>query len=75
MDIKKNASPADIKKAYRKKSLTNHPDKNPDDPDAVSKFQDIATGTTNISLILFQLMKCSQIQISAGSMTDAARSV
>lgn len=38
LDIKKNASPADIKKAYRKKSLTNHPDKNPDDPNAVSKF-------------------------------------
>jgi DnaJ-class molecular chaperone len=38
LDIKKNASPADIKKAYRKLSLIHHPDKNPDDPDAVSKF-------------------------------------
>lgn len=38
MQIKKNASPADIKKSYRKLSLENHPDKNPDDPDAVTRF-------------------------------------
>ena len=38
LQIKKNASPSDIKKAYRKLSLANHPDKNPDDPNAVSKF-------------------------------------
>ena len=38
LGIKKNSSPADIKKAYRKLSLQNHPDKNPDDPDAKRKF-------------------------------------
>ncbi|CDW83960.1 domain containing protein [Stylonychia lemnae] len=43
LQIKKNASPSDIKKAYRKLSLINHPDKNPDDPSALNRFQDIAS--------------------------------
>jgi DnaJ-class molecular chaperone len=38
LQVKKNATPADIKKSYRKMSLLHHPDKNPDDPDAVTKF-------------------------------------
>ena len=38
LNIKKNASPSDIKKAYRKLSLQYHPDKNPDDDSAKSKF-------------------------------------
>lgn len=38
LQIKRNASPADIKKSYRKLSLVNHPDKNPDDPSAINRF-------------------------------------
>ena len=38
LGIKKNASPSDIKKQYRKLSLLHHPDKNLDDPTAKSKF-------------------------------------
>jgi len=41
LGVPKNASTNDIKKAYRKLALLNHPDKNPDDPSAASRFQEI----------------------------------
>lgn len=43
LEVPKNASPADIKKAYRAMSLKWHPDKNPDDPSAVDKFTDVSS--------------------------------
>ena len=49
LDIKKNASPADIKKAYRKLSMQYHPDKNPDDEEAKGKFQDVAAAYEALS--------------------------
>lgn len=38
LDISPEATSAEIKKAYRRKSLETHPDRNPDDPLASSKF-------------------------------------
>jgi len=43
LGVKKDASTEDIKKAYRQLALQYHPDKNPDNPDAESKFKDISS--------------------------------
>lgn len=38
LDIPSDATEKDIRRAFRKKSLETHPDKNPNDPLAASKF-------------------------------------
>lgn len=42
LGIQPTANAADIKKAYRKKSIQEHPDKNPNDPTATERFQAIS---------------------------------
>ncbi|XP_066142970.1 dnaJ homolog subfamily C member 17 [Euwallacea fornicatus] len=42
LEIEPSSSTADIKKAYRKKALQCHPDKNPDDSEAVKKFHQLS---------------------------------
>jgi molecular chaperone DnaJ len=42
LQVPRSASKDDIKKAYRKKALEYHPDKNPDDKEAEEKFKEAA---------------------------------
>lgn len=49
LGIEKDAGESEIKKAYRKQALVNHPDKNPDDPEAEARFKDVGEAYTTLS--------------------------
>ena len=42
LEVAKNATADEIKKAYRKKALQYHPDRNPGDKEAEEKFKEAA---------------------------------
>ncbi|XP_056634929.1 dnaJ homolog subfamily C member 17 [Diorhabda sublineata] len=42
LNVDVNSPTSEIKKAYRKQALQCHPDKNPDDPNAVKKFHELS---------------------------------
>ncbi|GAB7339690.1 hypothetical protein MBLNU457_6266t1 [Dothideomycetes sp. NU457] len=49
LGVEKDANDAEIKKAYRKMALVNHPDKNPDDETAAERFKDIGEAYETLS--------------------------
>ena len=49
MGISRNANKNQIKKAYRKLAKERHPDRNPDDPKANEKFQDLGAAYEALS--------------------------
>lgn len=51
LGVEPGAEMKDIKKAYRRLSLIKHPDKNPDDPLAVTEFIQITKAYTVSSII------------------------
>ena len=42
LGVSRNASGAELKKAFKKLAMTYHPDRNPDDPSANKKFKEAA---------------------------------
>jgi molecular chaperone DnaJ len=49
LGVSRDASPEEIKKAYRKLARENHPDRNPDDPKAEDRFKSIQEAYDTLS--------------------------
>ena len=56
LGVSRDVSDADLKKAYRKKAVKYHPDKNPDDKAAEEKFKEISHA--------YEVLKDSQKRLS-----------
>ena len=49
LGVERSASDSEIKKAYRKLAMKNHPDRNPDDPEAEARFKEASEAYSVLS--------------------------
>ena len=42
LEVSRDSSSAELKKAFKKKAMKYHPDRNPDNPEAADKFKEAA---------------------------------
>ncbi len=66
LGVEKNASADEIKKAYRKKAIQFHPDKNPGDKQAEENFKEAAEAYDVLSRKTVSVMINSAMRVSAG---------
>jgi hypothetical protein len=48
LNVSPDVSPLELKKAYRRAALINHPDKNPNDSTAGQRFQEVSSASIHL---------------------------
>ena len=53
LGVSRDSSPSELKKAFKKKAMKYHPDRNPDNPEAAEKFKEAAEAYDVLSCLLY----------------------